>query len=293
MSFICVCNSGSDDLSVIDLDNLKENFRIDLRIQTSRIGPHGIFKYKDNIVTANTFSNTLSFVNLEKKEIYKSCFIGMHCNDLRIVKESAYVICGDSNSVIKYNFQDEVIDEMISCGYMPHSIDFNAKNNMFVTADMGSSSITVFKKSSLGYINSIKVGEYPTKAIFTEDGEKVIVCESNMGTDYNGTLSIIPLNNIEKKRSVKVGKWPVDIFCDNKICFVSNFGDGTVSIIDLEKMKEIRKIYVGGMPRGIIKRNKLLYVGDSYNNNLICIDIHSDTKKIIPIGNEPTGIICI
>ncbi|AAK80341.1 DNA-binding beta-propeller fold protein YncE [Clostridium acetobutylicum] len=293
MSSICVCNSGSDDLSVIDLDTLEESSKISLRIQTGRIGPHGICRYNDDIVTSNTFSNTLSFINFKSRKVYKSSFIGMHCNDLRILGNKAYVICGDSNSIIKYDIKNEAIEEIIPCGYMPHSIDFNVKNNMFVTSDMGSSSITIFKEGSSSYIKRIKVGEYPTKAVFTKDGEKVIVCESNIGTDHNGTISIIPLNNIQKRCSIEVGKWPVDIFYDNNICIVSNFGDSTISIINLDEEKEMKRIYVGGMPRGVLKKNSIIYVGDSYNNSLICMDMISGKKKVIPIGNEPTGIIFV
>ncbi|WP_242874830.1 YncE family protein [Clostridium pasteurianum] len=288
-----MCNSGSDDVSVIDLNSLSECSRINLRIQMDRIGPHGICRYKDNIITANMFSNTISIINFERREIYKSLFIGMHCNDLKVFNERAYVVCGDSNSIVKYNIKNESVEEIIPCGCMPHSIDFNVKNNTFVTADMEDSTITIFKDDDYGYVKRVKVGEYPTKALFTEDGKKIIVCESNMGTDSNGTLSIIPLNNTEKRLSIKVGKWPVDVFYENGVCFVSNLGEGSISIVRLDRIKESKKIYIGGMPRGILKRNEILYVDDSYNNSLICIDMKLDKTKIIPIGNEPTGIIFI
>lgn len=290
---ICVCNSGSDDVSVIDLNNLRECSRINLRIQMDRIGPHGVCRYKDNIITANTFSNTISIINFERREIYKSFFIGMHCNDLKIFNGRAYVVCGDSNSIVKYNIENESAEEIIPCGDMPHSIDFNTKNSMFVTADMDDSTITIFKDDDYGYIKRVRVGEYPTKALFTEDGENIIVCESNIGTDSNGTLSVIPLNNTEKRFSIEVGKWPVDVFYNDGFCFVSNLGDGSISIVRLDKIEELKKIYIGGMPRGILKRNEMIYVDDSCNNSLICIDMNFNKTKIIPVGDEPTGIIFI
>ena len=65
---------------------------------------------------------------------------------------------------------------------------------------------------------------------------------------------------------------------------------GTVSIVEIASLKEVKRIKVGGMPRGIMKSDKYIYVGDNYNNLLLQLDLEVDSKKVISIGGEPTGM---
>lgn len=147
-------------------------------------------------------------------------------------------------------------------------------------------------KNRNNYFN-IRVGAYPTKAIFTLDGKSILVCESNIGSDYKGCISIISLKSLKIVHRIPVGNSPTDMYCDENFLYVSNFGDGTVSIIDINNYKEIKKIIVGGMPRGIISLGHNLYIGDNYNNLLINVDYTNEGKKNIPIGGEPTGMILV
>ncbi|MFL0250818.1 YncE family protein [Clostridium neuense] len=290
MSFIYVCNSGSDDISVVDPDNLLEIEKINLRGGGGRVGPHSVCKYMGGIIAANIYSNTLTSIDVNRKNIHKDYFIGMNCSDVRIFNDNAYVACGDSNNVIKYNLKHELIEEAIPCGYLPHSIDLNSKNNIFVTSNMLSSDITIFHSEDVDEVNTVRVGEYPTKALFTSDGENIIVSESNIGTDHVGSVNIVSVKNKLSVSRIKVGKWPVDIWCSGNLLFVANFGDGTVSIISLKNVKEIKRIYLGGMLRGIVQYKNKLFINDNCNNVLVCFDILRNKKKIIPIGKEPTGI---
>jgi YVTN family beta-propeller protein len=134
------------------------------------------------------------------------------------------------------------------------------------------------------------VGAYPTKAVITPDGNYILVCESNIGMDNRGNISIISLKNYNVLNKIPVGNSPVDMYCNESCCYISNFGDGTVSILDINNYKEIKKIKVGGMPRGILEDKKYLYIGDNYNNLLFRIDKVTENKKAISIGGEPTGM---
>ncbi|HAK43451.1 MAG TPA: hypothetical protein DCM59_13085 [Clostridium sp.] len=82
------------------------------------------------------------------------------------------------------------------------------------------------------------------------------------------------------------------MYCDEKYCYVSNYGDGTISIIDIINFRNIKSIRTGGMPRGIISDEKYIYVGDSYNDLIIRINRNNDHEKlIIPLKGQPTGMI--
>lgn len=285
-----VCNTSSDCISKVDLDSYIEEEKIYLDSENlKRIGPHGIYVHENKIITANSYDNSISLVNMDSYET-ESYFTGMHCNDLSVYDNKVYVICGDSDDILVFDLDKKHIVEAIPCGNLPHSIYICKKRNLIIVANMNSDSITIIDGAENGNIKSVRVGAYPTKAVITADGNYILVCESNIGMDSKGSISIISLKNLNVLYKIPVGNSPVDMYFNERFCYVSNFGEGTVSIVDINNYKEIKKIEVGGMPRGILEDEKYLYVGDNYNNLLIRIDKRNENKKAIAIGGEPTGM---
>lgn len=290
MRKLYVCSTSSDCISKVNLDLFIEEEKIYLdKENLKRIGPHGIYVHKNKIITANSYDNSISMVNIDNLET-ESHFIGMHCNDLSVYDNKAYVICGDSDDIIVFDLEKKNIVEAIPCGDLPHSIYICKKKNLIIVANMNSDSITIIDCAENGSIKTIRVGAYPTKAVITADGNYIIVCESNIGMDGKGSISIISLKNYNVLYKIPVGNSPVDMYCNERFCYTSNFGEGTVSIVDINNYKEIKKIKVGGMPRGILEDEKYLYVGDNYKNLLLRIDKITENKKVIAIGGEPTGM---
>ncbi|MBU3112028.1 YncE family protein [Clostridium lacusfryxellense] len=290
MRKLYVCSTSSDCISKVNLDLFVEEEKIYLdKVNLKRVGPHGICGYKNKILTANSYGNSISLVDIKNYET-ESYFIGMHCNDLSVDDNKVYVICGDSDDIIVFDLEKKTIVEAIPCGNSPHSIYICKRKKLIIVANMNSDSITIIDSSRDGDIKNIKVGAYPTKAVITPDGNYILVCESNIGMDNKGNISIISLKNYNVIQKISVGNSPVDMYCNQKYCYISNFGDGTVSMVDINSYKEVKKIEIGGMPRGIIEDERYLYVGDNYNNLLFRIDKNTDDKKAISIGGEPTGM---
>lgn len=291
VSFLYVCNTSSDNISKINLASFKEEIKIPLGMdKINKIGPHDLCVYNDMLLSANMYSSSLSFISLNEDKEIENYFIGMHCNGVKVWQDNAYVICGETNSLFLFSLTKKKIIEEIPCGIFPHCISICEKNNLAVVANMHSESITLIDLSSKECIKSIKVQSYPTKATFSEDGRYILVCESKMGLNRRGTLNIIDLKTLESLKRIEAGSCPVDIFLDGKYCFISNFADGTLSIIDINNRKEEKRIKIGGMPRGIVKSGKYLYAGDNYNNVLVQVDLIKESKKVITIGGEPTGM---
>ncbi|WP_392486673.1 YncE family protein [Haloimpatiens sp. FM7315] len=291
MKSLYVCNTSSDFISVIDLCEFKENNKIFLNKKSiDKIGPHGICKYEKYILTANNYSNDISVIDLQNHSSTENYYIGSHCNDVKVLNNIAYVICGDSNSLISFNLKDKRSLRQLKCGNLPHSIDIDKRKKIMVVASIENDSITLIDCEDDKFVKEVRVGAYPTKAIFSVDGNYIYVCESNIGLDCRGSLAIISLKNFEILTRIKLGNSPVDIYCDSRFCYASNFGDGSISVIDIINFREISVIRIGGMPRGIIRIGSKLYVGDNYNNSLMEIDVKSQNKKVIPIGGEPTGM---
>lgn len=292
MKNLFICNGYSDSISIVDADIFGKAGEISLKQNhIDRIGPHGICVYNDKLLVANNYSNSLSLINIEKKKVEKDFFVGMNCNDVKVIKHNAFVVCGDINNIVNYSLDKNEIEEEIPCGNMPHSIDIHEILKGIVISNMNSDSITFFQYENKDNISNVRVGQYPTKALFSEDGKMIFVCESNIGADGCGNISIFSSKDLRILHRIPVGNSPVDMFIEKKMCFVSNFGDGTISIIDLKNFIEISRIEVGGMPRGIIKDRENIYIGDNYNNLLLCINFNDYKKRAICIGKEPTGML--
>ncbi|KEI06602.1 hypothetical protein Z957_12100 [Clostridium sp. K25] len=294
MSKLYVCNTHSDNISVVDIEEFKEDRKIHFESSTfEKVGPHSICKYKDKLLVANIYSNTISIFDKKQERELDSYFIGMNCNDVVVYQNKAYAICGDSNYVVVFNLDTNLIEEEIPCGDFPKSIEINRQKKIILISNFESNSITLIDLEDSNNVKELRVGAYPTKALFTVDGEHIIVCESNMGGDIRGNVSVVSLKGLKLFNRILVGKYPVDMYINSSCAFVSNFGEGTVSIVDINNYKEINKINVGGMPSGIIKLGDSIYVGDNYNNLLIKANLIEENKKVISIGGEPTGMTYI
>lgn len=294
MSYMYVCNLSSDCLSKIDLQYFKEECRIELgHNKNERIGPHDSCIYNDKLIVANCYNNTISLIDISKDKYEESFFVGSHCNGVVTFKNYAYIICGDLNNVTIFDLETYKFMEQIPCGNLPHNIEINKKINCIAITNMDSDSVTLIDCKDNSVAKEIKVGPYPTKSLFSPDGNYLYVCESNLGSDSKGSISIISVKNCNLIQRISVGNSPIDMFCNCNYCFISNFGEGSISIVDVNNYKELKKIIVGGMPRGIISYNGFIYVGDNYNNLLMQIDIKNKIKKVICIGGEPTGMTLV
>lgn len=294
MRYLYICNTSSDCLSKVNLDVFKEECKITLNSdRMNKIGPHGICSYNNQLLIANSYDNSLSIIDINQGREVENHYIGMHCNDVVVCDDKAYIICGELNNVVVFDLKSKKVIEEIPCGNLPHSIDVNREKKLLLISNMGNDSITLIYYGEKGFVKNVRVGEYPTKALFTVDGRYILVCESNIGSDFRGSLGIVSLKNFHLLYRISLGNSPVDMYCDEKYCYVSNFGDGTVSIVDINYYEELKCIITGGMPRGIKKLGNNIYVGDNYNDLLIKIDMNNESKKVIPIGGEPTGMFII
>lgn len=294
MKNLFVCNGYSDNIAIVNTNIFEKVQEISLKQDgNERIGPHSMCIYKNKLLVANNYSNSLCIININDKKVEKSIFIGMNCNDVKVIDNNAMVVCGDINNIVNYSIEKDEIEEEIPCGNMPHSIDIHESLKNIIVSNMNSDSITFFKYNDTNSVSNIRVGEYPTKSLFSEDGKLIFVCESNIGSDKCGSISILSSHNLKILHRIPVGNSPVDMFIEKTMCFVSNFGDGTISIIDLKKFAEVSRIEVGGTPRGIIKDREKIYIGDNFNNIMLCVNLNNHNKKSIYIGEEPTGMLII
>ncbi|WP_346886705.1 YncE family protein [Clostridium sp. UBA4395] len=292
MRYLYICNTTQDSINKIGIEKFALEDVIKLEgVNENKVGPHGLCIQGDQLFTSNCYDGSVSIVNLKDLKSY-SYYLGRNCRDICALGNHLYIICGDSNNVVTFDLNKKEIIEIIPCGDSPHSIDCCNHSNEIVVANNGDDTITVFDSLYGSDIKNIKVGQAPTKALFTLNGDYILVCESSAGSLDKGCVSVISSRNHKVIHRLSVGNCPFDMYCDEKFCYVSNYGDGTISIIDIINFINVKSIRIGGMPRGIICDERYIYVGDSYNDLIMRIDKNDNHEKlIIPLKGQPTGMI--
>lgn len=289
VSYIVLCNTASDSLNKINTEDLT-NQSIILSVGEGPFGPHGLSLYKDKILVANNYNNSISIINYNSFKEESNLYIGAHPNDLIAKDDIVYVSCGESNSLIIYDLINERINFEIPTGRFPHNVALFENKNLIFISNMGEDSISVIDSFNTKEIKRIKVESMPTKISISKDMKYLYVCMSCLDYDVKGSIGIIDLNTLELTAKVNVGYSPVDLFEEDNCIYVSNLGDGSISIVDVIELKEKNKIHIGGMPRGIIKINNNIFVGDYLNGILKVISIKEKWVKVIPIGSEPNSM---
>lgn len=292
MSDIVLCNTGSDSLSKINSEDLKIK-NLYLSIGEKPFGPHGLSLYKDKILVANNYNNSISVVNLSEFKEEKNLYIGSHPNDLVAYNDMVYVTCGESNSVIVYDLINERANFELPTGRLPHSIELLKEEDIAFVSNIGENSITVIDCNKNNIVKKIIVGDNPIKINISNKRDYLYVCMSYLDYDTEGYIGIISLKNLQVIAKIKVGLSPVDLFEDDNYLYVSNFCSGSISVINLKNFNEEKRIIVGGMPRGIVKIDDKLYIGDYLNGSLKIVDIKRQSIKSILTGQEPNDMFII
>ncbi|MGN0145286.1 MAG: YncE family protein [Clostridium sp.] len=302
MSYIILCSTGSDMLSRIDTESLELRNYI-LSGSEKSFGPHEITLYKDKIVTANNYNGTISIIdrsvfesNTDEeyfRDRYSNIYVGAYPNDVVQYENNFFVTCGESNSVIVYDLENEKISFNIPVGIFPHNITIYEKKKLAFVSNMGDDSISVIDLRNKKEIKRITVENTPIKISLSNNNDYLYVCMSYLGYDKEGYVGIISLDSLELVYKIKAGFSPVDLFEDNEYLYVSNFCGNSISILNIHELKEERKIHMSGMPRGIVKYHEKIFTSDYLNGVVRIIDLEEKEIKVIAAGKEPNAMTLI
>lgn len=290
MKDLYVCNVSSNYISKI---NVSKDMHEKIYIQNTRnpIGIHGIDFYNKRIYVATNNSEKFYEFNMITRNV-KSRDIGMMTNDLRVIDGLVYLICSENNCLTIYDLSTEGIFCLVQCGNYPHSMDVHNTSKIISITNMHNNQITLVDYSKNESIKNIRTGNLPMNSKFHKDGKHIIVCESNLGSDINGSLSIYNFHTGNRENSINLNKSPIDMFVDydSDVIFVSNYLGDCISIIDLIEFKEIKRIEVSGNPRGLYRLGRFLYIVLSDREALLKYDLYTQYKKFIKIGEDSTCI---
>lgn len=292
MQSIFLCNTASDSISEISLKNYSvTNYPLDLGERP--VGPHSLVRYKNEIITSNNYNNSISIFSLIDKKEISSIYAGAHPSDVKVVNDIAYVVCGESNSIIEIDLITGNPIASIPVGEYPHNIEIDPERSIAYVSNIKSNSISIIDIKKNRIKGSIKTYENPTKIFLSKDKKVLYLCESCFGKDIEGYMAVISVENNKILKRIRVGLSPVDFVQDKGKLYVTNLNEGSLSIVDIDKEREIKKIHVGGMPRGIVKNNNDIFIGDCMNGKVYKINLRERIIKNITVGIEPNAMILV
>lgn len=289
MSSIVLCNTGADSLSKIDLDTFNVE-KILFKFSEIPVGPHGIRKYGNEIITANNYSDSISIFSSINFEEIRNIKIGPKPNDLVKVNDKIYTICGESNAVVAYDLNQGRVLLELKIGNWPHSIDYCDRKGLLFVSNLEENCTKIINLEDYQIIKTLLTPEYPTKVRISNNKKYIYICESYLGSDDNGYLDIFSMETFDRVARIEVGTSPIDMYEDNENIYVSNFTEGSISVIDKNLFKAVKTLYIGGMPKSILKKDNKIYIGDYLKGRLIVIE-EEKVKKIIAIESEPNAMI--
>ncbi|MGL4774728.1 MAG: YncE family protein [Clostridium sp.] len=290
MKYIILSNTSSGVIMILEPKSLKIK-NIYLETIGSKSGPSAIECYKNKIIVINSYSNSLSILDIEKEVEESNHYIGPYPNDIKILDDLALVVCSESNSLVGFNLKDNKIDFEVVLGEFPYGIAVNIEEQLAYVSNMNDNSISIVNIDEKKVVKEVKLEQYPSKLIYSPLRKRIYALESFLGSNENGYVVGISTEDFTIKERVEVGKGPVELYENGDYLYVSNMEDGSISIININLFKEIQRIYIGGMPKGILFNEDKIYVADYLKGIINVIDIIRKKIKTITVGEEPNAMI--
>lgn len=212
-----------------------------------------ILKSKGKIIIANTGEDTLTCLDIEKRQVidildFKSIgksFIGPY-ELLTTGNRFIYCINIYDNSLYKIDMDTKEVEDTVYVGSCPTCIKFFNENFYIVNTD--SNSISVVDEESFSLVESIPVGEKPTDIVIDEINMKIYIANSN-GYSINkidlvsGENTTIKLENNPIKIIIEENSMYILSYVNNSPLHKSNISILNLETLDVESITDLEGIF--------------------------------------------------
>lgn len=299
-----VANTGSDSISVIDIDSYTLSYTIFLYEVTKNkdktsykepaIGPHHICDNKNNIIySANSYNNSVYKINICSKKVEDMVYVGSFPSHLVLHNGYLFVSNGDSNSISVIEEKEFNVIENIPVGERPHDIKLDEINNKLYISNNNGYSVDMIDLN-LNIQKRIELKYNPVHIVVEDSTIFILSPPSNGMIDSKLVLYSLDEQKVFKEIDVKGVIVDLIILEDKKTAYVTNVEDGNLYEIDLVEYKIKSTHFIGGMPNNIARRNDELFISDALNKR-VAIFNYKQGRVIsnINVGVEPNGLIII
>lgn len=203
----------------------------------------------------NSGDNTLSVIDLSKREIIKTISVGLSPHGLRMSPDGKVIYVANTAdgtvSVISVTKLSELA--RIPVGKGPVQIAFTPDGKRSYVTLRDENSAAVIDTLSQRVIAKIRVGSGPIQVFASPNGREVYVANQGVKAAPGETLSVIDTASQKVVAEIVTGAGAhgVAVSRNGNRVFVANSFANTVSVIDPVSRKVLRNVAVGRGPGGI------------------------------------------
>jgi DNA-binding beta-propeller fold protein YncE len=209
-----------------------------------------------------------------------------------------YFTCEANRMIARYDPATNKIDWMMGTGQnVSHMIAATADQKKFVTANIGSDSVTIFEFNNVppaaSKITHIAVGKQPEAVDISPDGTEVWA-----GLNADGGIDVVDVSGAKVKERIKLGERPyrVTFSPDGKMVYATLFGTKELVQIDAATKKEVKRLKLESAPMGITfaKNAKLAFITVVQPDAVLKIDLEKlEVAGRAEPGQGPDGIFVV
>jgi YVTN family beta-propeller protein len=271
-----VANSGSDNVSVLDLDHraVVATLHVGRSPGLARVSPDG-----STVVVTNRADNSVSIIDAAHLVVRSAINLCIHPEDVAILRDSskAFISCSGSGQVASVELRKNNVKNQVA-NAQPNTN--NVENDRLLAL--------------------LDVGKSPVSLALKPDGGELIAFNFEAGS-----ISIVETAANEVSGSYLVGNEPSRgvVSADNSRLYISNFGSNNIAVYDVDLGKIVAYLSVGTHPDALAlsENQNYLLVLDSGSGDLAIIQKRTPKKKfepseyslltIIPVGMQPNQIV--
>lgn len=290
---LAVVNTGSDSITIIDLENYYISDTFFLSKRQSRLGPHQIFKKEnqDILYSTNSYDNSIYKIDIKNKRVEDTLVVGCFPSHIARLDKFLLVTNSDSNSISIIDESKFLLVENISVGERPHDIKVDKKTQKVYVANSNNYTIDVMNIYN-NYSIKIKLLFKPLH-LFIGYKNIYVLCPLNNGMTCSKIL-ILDIDTYEIKKCIDVEGVIIDLVVleDKKIIYSTNIENGFIYKIFLDDEISQEKYYIGGMPNNLLLKENVIFITNVLNDKLHVFDCNkSNIITSINTGVEANGVI--
>ncbi len=157
-------------------------------------------------------------------------------------------------------------------------------DDLLVTANMDSDSVTLVNVDAGTVIAEVTVGDDPRTVAITPDGTHALVALRG-----EGALAVVDLAGRRLEATHPVGHMPYGVVTDGRRAYVSCFADDQVAVLDLASGDVLYRVAVPDSPAGLALSGEWLLVTHFYSGQVTLLNVLRTPFVVGTVNAEPDG----
>lgn len=251
-------NKADATLAIIDPASMKVTAKVATGTDPHEVvlSADGKTSYVANYGPGGAPGSTLSVIDLTTaKEIRRVDLLPlMRPHGIQLIAGRIYFTAETNRAIARYDPTANKVDWMMGTGQNgSHMIAGMLDQKKFVTANIGSDSVTVFEFQSVppagSKITHVSIGKQPEAIDLSPDGK-----EAWVGLNAEGMVEIVDTTTYKSVAKINIGGRPyrVKFTPDGKSVVCTMIQSKELLIIDAVSRKEVKKIKLESVPLGIV-----------------------------------------